>query len=356
MTKNAVNVSIQRKPEDPTVEVRAEIPADAVARYRAKAVKEVGNEVTVDGFRKGSVPENIILQRVGEAAVMERTASIAIAEELPLILAEEKIVAIETPKVSITKLAAGNPIAFTATVTVMPEINLPDYKELAKKHASSLSAQTVSDAEVEDMARFLRRERARIESVEKGTEPAQAYDDAQKLEESALPLLDDAFAQSLGATDAADLKERMRDNMLVDKERKAHEKVRLAIIEDILGKTPLKLPTVLIEHELDRMIQRLAHDIEHAGSTLEAYLKETGKSMEDTRKEWRTAAEKRAHMHVILHEIAVKENIKPPAEMVAHEVEHMKTHHPDVDEQTLRMHVETALLPDAVFRWLEEQK
>lgn len=356
MTKNTNNVAVERKPADSAVEVRAEISLEAVARYRAKAIKEFSGEITVDGFRKGSIPEKIILERVGEAAVMERTASIAIADELPIILAEEKIVAIETPKVAITKLAAGNPIAFTATVTVMPEVELPDYKAIGKKHAASFETQTVSDEEVADMSRFLRRERARIEEVEKGTEPEKAYEEAQKLEESALPALDDAFAQSLGATSAADLTERMRDNMHTDKERKAHEKVRLAIIEDILGKAPLKLPAILIEHELDRMVQRLAHDIEHAGSTFESYLQETGKTVDDMRKEWRAPAEKRAHMHIILHEIAAKENIKPPADIVAHEVEHMKSHHPDVDEQTLRMHVESSLLPDAVFRWLEEQK
>lgn len=356
MTKNSVNVAVEKKPNDSAVEVRAEIPIEAVGRYRAKAFKEFGEEITIDGFRKGNIPENILRERVGEATVMERTASIAISDELPLILAEEKIVAIETPKVTITKLAAGNPIAFTATVTIMPEITLPDYVAIAKKHAASYMRPEVSDDEVADMTRFLRRERARIEAVEKGAEPDKAYDDAQKLEEIALPPLDDAFAQSLGAADAADLTERMRGNMRADKERKAHEKIRLAIIEDILTKTPVTLPAILIEHELDRMLERLAHDIEHAGSTIEAYLQETGKTVEDMRKEWRGPAEKRAHMHIILHEIAAKEGIKPPADMVAHEVEHMKSHHPEVDEQTLRMHVESALLPDAVFRWLEEQK
>ncbi|MBI4068427.1 hypothetical protein HY413_03415 [Candidatus Kaiserbacteria bacterium] len=348
--------TITKKPDESSVEVRAEIAADRVAKYRNKALREINSEVTINGFRKGSVPENILVQRLGEAAIMEHTASIAISDELPEILAQEKIIAIETPKVTITKLAAGNPIGFTALVTVMPEVTLPDYITIAKKHAASLEKPAVSDEEVVDMTRFLRRERARIESVEKGAEPDVAYEEAQKLEENALPPLDDTFAQSLGATNAAELVTRMRENMLADKNRKAQEKMRLAIIEGVLEKTSLKLPAVLIEHELDRMFDRLAHDIEQAGSTIKAYLKSTGKTPEALRTEWREPAEKRAKVQVIVHEIAAKEKIKADPAVVSHEVEHMKSHHRDVDEQTLRMHVESALLPDAVFSWLEGQK
>ena len=348
--------TITKKPDDSAVEVQAEITVERVAKYRTKALKELGNEVALDGFRKGNVPETILVQRIGESAIMERTASIAISDELPEILAQEKIIAIETPKVTITKLAPGNPIAFTALVTVMPEVTLPDYRAIAKKHATSLEQPTVSDAEVANMTQFLRRERARIESIEKGTEPEAAYEEAQKLERDALPEIDDAFAQSLGAKDATDLAVRMRENMLTDKNRKAQEKVRLAIIEGILGETSLKLPNVLIEHEIDRMFDRLAHDIEHAGSTVEAYLQSTKKTPEELRKEWREPAEKRAKVQVIVHEIAAKEKIKADPAAVSQEFEHMKSHHPNVDEQTLRMHIESSMLPDAVFSWLEEQK
>ena len=222
--------TIIKKPDDSAVEVQAEIAVERVAKYRTKALKELGNEVALDGFRKGNVPETILVQRIGESAIMERTASIAISDELPEILAQEKIIAIETPKVTITKLAPGNPIAFTALVTVMPEVTLPDYRAIAKKHAAPLEQPTVSDAEVADMTRFLRRERARIESIEKGTAPETAYDEAQKLEESALPPIDDTFAQSLGAADAAELATRMRENMLADKNRKAPAKLRHVII------------------------------------------------------------------------------------------------------------------------------
>ena len=347
------STTITKKPENSSVEVSAEITVESVAKYRAKALKEIASEISIDGFRKGNIPESIIIKNVGEAAIMERTASIAVSDELPVILAREKILAIETPKVTITKLAAGNPITFTAVVTVMPEVNLPDYLAIAKKHNAKKEVARVLDGEVTDMENYLRRERAKIEQIEKGAEPQAAHEGSQKLDEKDLPPLDDDFAKTLGAESADNLRARMRENMLADKERKAAEKIRIATIEEIIEKSKLVLPPILIEHELDRMTDRLAHDVESAGSVLDAYLKSVGKTVDDFRKEWRESATKRAKTQVIVREIAAKENIKPDEAHVAHELEHLKSHHKDVAEAALRAHVESALLPDAVFRSLE---
>lgn len=355
MQSSAINVSIIKKTEESAVEVRALIPIESVNRFRAKAIKEFANEVSIDGFRKGNVPEKILVPHVGEAAVMERVASIAVQDELPIILARERILAIETPKVTITKLASGNPIEFTALITIMPEVTLPDYKTIAKKHNATKEYSSISDDEVVEMQKYLRREHAKIERIEKGVDPAVAYEESQKIEEKDLPPLDDVFSKQLGAESADALTERMRENMLKDKERRATEKTRLATIEEIIEKTTLPLPAILIEHELDGMLGRMAQDIEHVGSTLEAYLKEAGKTPGDLRKEWQDAAVKRAKMQVIVREIAAQENIKPDEEDIAHELEHLKTHHKDVPDADLRMHIESALLPDAVFCFLESQ-
>ena len=186
---------ITKKPSESAIEVKVEIPLERVMRYRAKALREIGQEISIDGFRKGGAPESILLNHVSEAAVMERTASIAVSTELPEILAKEAVLAIDTPNVMITKLAPGNPIAFTATVSVMPEVSLPDYVAIAKKENAKKETPHVSDEELTDMERFLRRERARIERVEKGVEPSVAHEEAQELEEKDLPALDDDFAK-----------------------------------------------------------------------------------------------------------------------------------------------------------------
>ncbi|MEK7628319.1 MAG: trigger factor [Patescibacteria group bacterium] len=355
-THQLAQVTIDERPEKAEVEVKAEIPTERVALFRGKATVEISKDVSIDGFRKGNVPEAVLIKHVGESAIMERAASLGISHELPLLLAEKQVLAIETPKVTITKLAPGNPIAFTALITVQPEVTLPDYVKIAKKHVAKKEMPTVADDEVADMTRYLRRERARIDMVEKGEDAEKAYEKSQGLTEDALPPIDDEFAKSLGAKDAVDLADRMKENMLTDKVRKAGEKVRLAIVEDIIAGSSMPLPGILVERELDRMMHRFEDDIIRGGSTLDAYLADAKKTRDDFRKEWREAAEKRAKMHLAMGKIAVTEKIDAPKDLVEHEIEHIMRHQPTADIEEMRPYIESAFMPEAVFRWLETQK
>ena len=57
----------------------------------------------------------------------------ALSEYYPKILEENKIDAISRPEISITKLARKNPLGFKIKTATMPEMKLPDYKQIAKK-------------------------------------------------------------------------------------------------------------------------------------------------------------------------------------------------------------------------------
>src|SRR6185369_14617456 len=50
------------------------------------------------------------------------------------VLAEKKISFIGQPTISLTKLAPGNPLCFTITVSLVPDVTLPDYKAIASEH------------------------------------------------------------------------------------------------------------------------------------------------------------------------------------------------------------------------------
>ena len=63
----------------------------------------------------------------------------ALNEHYPKIIEEEKIDAISRPEISITKLARKNPLGFKIKTAVLPEIKLPDYKNIAKDILSKLT-------------------------------------------------------------------------------------------------------------------------------------------------------------------------------------------------------------------------
>ena len=63
----------------------------------------------------------------------------------------------------------GKPVAFTARAALAPEITVGNFKKIAEKHATQEEV-IVSDAEHTEALTHLRRERARIDKMEKGAE------------------------------------------------------------------------------------------------------------------------------------------------------------------------------------------
>jgi FKBP-type peptidyl-prolyl cis-trans isomerase (trigger factor) len=120
------------------VEIIGEIPVDIFESFRPLALKELSQEIRLDGFRPGKIPEKILLDKIGEPALLERMALLSIRKEYPKIIKEHKIKAIGRPAVTITKIARNNPLGFKIRTFVMPEAELPDYKKLSQETAKNL--------------------------------------------------------------------------------------------------------------------------------------------------------------------------------------------------------------------------
>jgi FKBP-type peptidyl-prolyl cis-trans isomerase (trigger factor) len=336
-----------------TITLSAELPAELLMAHRAKALASLAKEVHIDGFRKGHVPEHVALARIGEGTLLQEAADRAISEELPLLLATEDVRAITTPKVTVTKLAPGNPLAFTAQVEVLPDIELPDYASIAKKEVGKKEVAPVTDADVSEVLTRLRRERMRIDSIEKGTEAEEAQKAAEEAAVDALPQLDDEFVKSVGYESVEVFTAKIRENIAADREASAQEKVRTAIVEAILEKTPVAVPHSLIDYEIHKMEGQFADDLARAGLSFDDYLKKAGKTHEDIHKEWHEPGEKRARIQLILGEIALKEKIEPNADELKKHVEHTVSQHKDISEDRARAYFEHLLRNEAVLRWLE---
>ncbi len=138
MSKINVKVSIKKLPKS-EIEIEGELDADIFEGYWSIALKKVGEHAEIDGFRKGKVPENVLLSKVPESKILEEMAELALGEHYPQILEENKIDALNHPEISITKLARKNPLGFKIKTAVMPEMELPDYKQIAKDTISEVT-------------------------------------------------------------------------------------------------------------------------------------------------------------------------------------------------------------------------
>lgn len=350
---DAINIKTTRDEKAWEVEISAEIPAAAMEKYRDTALKEIQKTAKLDGFRPGKAPVDRILSVYGETAVLREAAEQAIQHEVPEILAKENLPIVDTPRVTTSTPESGKPLTFTARAPLAPEIQLPDYKKIAEKHRELKDDTSVSDKEHQDALTHLRRERARIEKVEAGAEPQKAAEESKSMDEKDLPALDDEFVQSLGYPDTGAFSEALRKNIGQEKEARAREKRRAAIIEDLVKNAKISYPSMLKDYELDDMEARMQDDVARFGQTLDQYLESVKKTREQLRKDWEKSADERAKIRLILSRIAQKEGLEPGAVELEHELEHAVKHYPKASKGSLRAHVAHAMRNEMVLRFLE---
>ncbi len=344
--------------KDSEIEVTGTIPIEDFESHRAKAAKKLSANIEIQGFRKGHVPDKILMQKIGEDVILEEMADLALREEYPKIMIKNKIDAIGSPEVSITKIAKGNPLEFKIKVAVMPEVTLADYKAIAKKVMAKKVSIKVEDKEIEDTVMEIRKMRT------KATDKQQSGDSEQKMtdnkkggEEKKLPELDDEFVKTLGDfKDVGDFRKKLTENIKLEKERKVKDKKKAEVMEDLIKDSKILLPNIMVESELDKMMSQFKDDVARTGGAFDEYLKHIKKTEEDMRRQWRTDAEKRAKSQLILNKITLKENIIAPKEDVEKQVKHLLEHYKDANPDRARIYVETLLTNEKVFEFLENQK
>lgn len=146
------------------IEIEGELGAEAFESYFTKALKKLGEAFEIDGFRKGKVPESVLVSNIPEIRILEEMAEMALAEHYPKIIADEKLDAISRPEISITKLARKNPLGFKIQTAVLPTIKLPNYKNIAKdvnlRKENKEKDFSVTEKEMEDTIMDIRKSRA----------------------------------------------------------------------------------------------------------------------------------------------------------------------------------------------------
>ena len=360
-------ITIKKLPKS-EVEIEGELEAEAFEAYFNKALKRIGENIELKGFRKGKAPENVLLSNVPEMQILEEMAEMALSENYPKIIEDEKIDAIARPEISITKLARNNPLEFKIKTAVMPEIKMPEYKTLAKKIITGTTDAEknieVTEKEVEDTIIDIRKSRAPKVHIAEGAEKCdhehkegEECEHEHEVKETELPAFNEEFVQALGPFEnVADFTTKLKENIKLEKENQLKEKTRLKIVEKIIDETKVEMPEILVEVELNKILYRMESDITQMGLKFEDYLKHINKTVEDLRKEFHNDAEKKAKLGLVLNEISKIEKITADKEQVEKEVLMILEHYKEADPERARMHAENVLTNEAVFQFLENQK
>lgn len=356
------------------VKIVGEIPFSELEHERSAAIKALGAHVELDGFRKGHVPETILVKHLGEMAILAEMAERTIAHMYPHIVDAHALDPIGHPKIEITKIAPGNPLGLSLTVAVMPPVTLGDYKKLAADLNKEKVSSEVTEDDIQNQINEILRQKLAYERLQKKAAARAAAEsegrdlptpdtvegEENDLAKEPLPELTDEFVQGLGQpgqfTSVADFKEKIKEHLSIEKTNAVKATHRAKVTDAIIESSSIELPQILIDSEINQMFAQMEEDITRANLKFDDYLAHIKKTKEDLAKEWTPAAEKRAKLQLILNEIAKVEKITPDETKLKEQVKILLETYKDADPMRVYTYVASVLTNEAVMQMLEELK
>lgn len=320
MHKHFTDIKSKNLPNS-EAEITGSITLEFIEECRKEALKELNNRSNFPGFRPGKIPEETLIKRLGEIAILEESAEIALGKEFGEIIKESGIKAIGRPTIGVTKLGLGIPLEFKITTAVEPEFDLPDYKALAltAKKNNPLSSMEVTEKEIQEVEDEINKREFKVEIKE-----------------------------------GEDLKEKIKENLIREKEFRAIEKVRIELVDLLVKETKIEVPKILVDSELEKMIGQFKDDVSRAGVKWDEYLKSIKKTESEIKLDWFDKAVNRAKIELIVAKIATLEKIEPSSEEIEHEAKHLLEHYPDADPLRVRVYLYSQMRNEKVFQFLDK--
>jgi FKBP-type peptidyl-prolyl cis-trans isomerase (trigger factor) len=355
--KNYANIKIEMLPKREVI-ITGEITKEKMMEMQNKAIAKLKENLILPGFRKGTAPDNIVLQKVGEMTVLEEAGEMGLSEAYIQIIEDEKLDVIGRPEITVTKIAIGNPLGFKIKSALLPDVKLADYKKIAKESSKGVRDKSyeVTEKEIDDVVLNLRKNVAHEKLHRKSGVDVHNHNH-REIKDEDLPEVNDDFLKMIGDFKSiGDLREKIKENITKEKELKEKDKRRIWILESIMKDSILDIPQIIVDGEIEKMLAQFKDDITKAGVEYKAYLEHIKKGEDDLRKEWQETAEKKAKSQVILNTIAREEKIVPDENVVKQEMENILSHYKDAERFRVRMYVETFLTNELVFQFLEKQK
>jgi FKBP-type peptidyl-prolyl cis-trans isomerase (trigger factor) len=339
MEKNEKILKVKKgRTKHSEVEIEAEISPETLSEHKKLALAEFKKNFVMPGFRKGMVPENIVLQNLNADSLLHEAAESALRELYPEIIEMAEVAPITPPEVHILKLAEGNPLEVKLRVAVRPEVKLPNYKKIAKKAMEEKEKPAVEEKELEEVI-------ARLRQMQ-GGETAKA--DAE---------LTDEEVKKFGKFESvADFKAKLKENLISEKEHDINKRARSKMVRDIVDGSDLELPPMFVALELADLKEDFEKNLKENGETLEKFLERTGKTAEGVDSDHKEYVERSLKTKFVLSEILRAENITADPGEMEKEVTLMRSYRPDMSDEHARAYAESMILNEKLFAMLEGEE
>ena len=316
---------------DTEKEIKVNLPFNEFEKFVKQSEDNAMKEIEVKGFRKGQAPRAVALSQVDGQKLLTDAADMALREIYPNIIKKNDLEPLGMPEIQVLKLAPNNDFEFKAKIVVLPKINLPDYKEIAKE----------------------------IERKEVSVEKAE-IENAHKQLEQMRPKMPEEQLKQINFDNPEELKNILERDIRFQKELLEKQRVRNEFLQKIAEKADFEVPKSLVEPELERTVEKIKSNISQTMKmTFDDYLKKINKTEQELRQGLKKDIKHRIKRILILKEIQEKENIQATKEEIKKEIDIFKAKMPkgqekqDIDDKSLSSYFQERLDQEKTLQFLE---
>lgn len=365
------------------VRLAIEVPFAELEPSLKKAYRDIAQQVTVPGFRKGKVPAAVIDQRVGREAVLATALDDAIPQQIVAALREHEVRSLGRPEWETPEVVYGEPLRFTAEVDVRPQLVLPDLAKVAV----TVDEIQIAESEIDTQVSGLRERFGTLKTVERpagtgdyvqldlaatvdgkevpgGTASNISYEvgsaslvpglddvlvgmsageaqsfttqlvggdfagrDAEvavtvrSVKDKQLPALDDEFAQLASEFDTLDeLRADLRERLTRVKRVEQLYAARDKALEQLVQQADVPAPEGVVRAEVEHRKQAMADELERIGGSMAEYLTIEDKTEEQIDDELTAAAVEGVKIQLVLDALADAHEIEVTDDELSAEV------------------------------------
>ncbi|MBS3736680.1 trigger factor [Candidatus Bipolaricaulota bacterium] len=350
-----------RKATEVTLEIT--IDSNTVNNKLDEIYNKTVEELDIPGFRKGKVPKSFVKARFGDDVFYEDAQKELVEEYLPKALEENEINPVSEPETEIDEFERGEDFTFEASVEVMPEIELEDYKGIEVEDPGT---EEVTEEEIEEELQSLREENGQLVPKEGGvveagdhvtvsvpdgnTQEVEVSDDEDNptsdligksvgdevqvaaetpedeielevsdIKELDLPEIDDEFAKDLGYEDLEKLRTEIKSDLFEQKEEERTDEIGDKILEKIIEKNDFSPPQKMLEQIVNDKVEETKQQI--GSDSFTDLLEQEGKTEDDWVEDVEKSTEEQLKQRLVLNKIAELEEIELSDEEFEEELE-----------------------------------
>ena len=386
--------------------------------HRDEAIKKIGKQIKVDGFRTGKIPANIVKREVGEDYINEEAIELFLPQTLFSILNDEEISPATRPAIKEIKKEKSH-FDVNVLITLWPTLSkLPKLSQTVE-----VDSIAPTDEEIADQIERIKSQFAEVSKVERplnsgdyammnlsatkngvevkdftyndylyevgtgaltpsldskleGVAPGAIikFNDSipqlneenvevtvllKEVREKILPELTDEWVSDTTEFENVDsLKKELVVNIENVKKQQIASQYQGQLTNKLIEEVDMKLPEQLVIAEMDSILQNFLNELKQSNIQLEDYFKITGLTEETLRDDLNKQASRNLTMVLILDKVIADLDMKLDEKDIALVDEHMVTHKDDAedsDQSSHRMNLEAESLRNKAMLHILQQ-